>query len=213
MIPNYSMIPVASIRWSPGIWWSPGIRWSPAIRWSIRSMDFDNRKVYGDTSITDGLVSHVPSSNTNALCHQNNKTLIIIIIVLWSQNMPRGTHPPPLQGGLIAAGGTTTGRTELDSVEILDRYYCKFKPPSSSYQSLIVVGLKSRKWASFLLAGARECGGVGRGCRENLSSSGAGCSRIYSPSSVGGMMVTTLGKRWVCVVLFAVFESLLFVGI
>ena len=50
MIPNYSMIPAADIRWSPGI------RWSPAIRWSIRSMDFDNRKVYGDTSITDGLV-------------------------------------------------------------------------------------------------------------------------------------------------------------
>ena len=36
MIPNYSMI--------------------PAIRWSIRSMDFDKPKVYGDTSITDGLV-------------------------------------------------------------------------------------------------------------------------------------------------------------
>ena len=52
MIPNYSMIPAAAIRWSPGIWWSP------AIRWSIRSMDFHNRKVYGDhTSITDGLVS------------------------------------------------------------------------------------------------------------------------------------------------------------
>ena len=66
--------------------------------------------------------------------------------------MPRVTHPPPLQGGLIAAGGTTTGRTELDSVEILDRYYCKFKPPSSSYQSLIVVGLKSRKWASFFFS-------------------------------------------------------------
>ena len=50
MIPNYSMIPAAAIRWSPGIWWSP------AIRWSIRSMDFDNRKVYGDIPITDGLV-------------------------------------------------------------------------------------------------------------------------------------------------------------
>ena len=50
MIPNYSMIPAAAIRWSPGI------RWSPSIRWSIRSMDFDNRKVYSDTSITDGLV-------------------------------------------------------------------------------------------------------------------------------------------------------------
>ena len=50
MIPNYSMFPAAAI------WWSPGIRWSSAIRWSIRSMDFDNPKVYGDTSITDGLV-------------------------------------------------------------------------------------------------------------------------------------------------------------
>ena len=36
MIPNYSMI--------------------RAIRWSIGSMDFDNPKVYGDTSITYGLV-------------------------------------------------------------------------------------------------------------------------------------------------------------
>ena len=44
MIPNYLMIPAAAIRWSPVFWWS------------IRSMDFDNRKVYGDTSITDGLV-------------------------------------------------------------------------------------------------------------------------------------------------------------
>ena len=50
------MIP--AIRWSPGIRWSPAIRWSPGIRWSIRSMDFDNRKVYGDTSITDGLLLH-----------------------------------------------------------------------------------------------------------------------------------------------------------
>ena len=40
----------------PGIRWSLAIRWSPAIRWSIRSMDFDKPKVYGDTSITDGLV-------------------------------------------------------------------------------------------------------------------------------------------------------------
>ena len=54
MIPNYSMIPAAAIRWFPGI------RWSPAIRWSIRSMDFDNRKVCGDTSITDGLVKVLP---------------------------------------------------------------------------------------------------------------------------------------------------------
>ena len=49
MIPTYLMIP--AIRWSPAIWWSP------AIRWSIGSMDFDNPKVFGDTSITGGLVS------------------------------------------------------------------------------------------------------------------------------------------------------------
>ena len=54
MIPNYSMIP--AIRWSPAIGWFPAIRWSPVIRWSIGSMDFDNPKVYGDTSISDGLV-------------------------------------------------------------------------------------------------------------------------------------------------------------
>ena len=47
MIPNYLMI--------PAIWWSPAIRWSPAIPWSIGSMDFDNPKVFGDTSISDGL--------------------------------------------------------------------------------------------------------------------------------------------------------------
>ena len=47
--PNYSMIP--AFHWSPTIWWSP------AIRWSIGSMDFDNPNVYGDISITDGLVS------------------------------------------------------------------------------------------------------------------------------------------------------------
>ena len=51
---SYSMIP--SIRWTQAIRWSLAIRWSSAIQWSIRSMDFDNRKVYGDTSITDGLV-------------------------------------------------------------------------------------------------------------------------------------------------------------
>ena len=48
MIPNYSMIP--AIRWSPAIWWPPAI-WR-----SIGTKDFDNPKVHGDTSITDGLV-------------------------------------------------------------------------------------------------------------------------------------------------------------
>ena len=48
MIPNYSMI--------PAIRWSPAIQWSPAIWWSTGSTDFDNPKVYDDTSITDGLV-------------------------------------------------------------------------------------------------------------------------------------------------------------
>ena len=36
--------------------WSPVIRWSPAIRSSIGGMDFDDPKVYGDTSISNGLV-------------------------------------------------------------------------------------------------------------------------------------------------------------
>ena len=92
------------------------------------------------------IISNVPRSNTNSLCHQNKKTLIIIIIAPLISHVPRGaqSHPPPLQGGLIVAGGTTTGETELDSVEILDRYYCKFKPASTSYQSLIVVGLEMR---------------------------------------------------------------------
>ena len=61
MIPNYLMIP--AIWWSPAIRWSHAIRWSPVIRWSIGSMDFDNPKVYGDTSITDGLVSFSSSTS------------------------------------------------------------------------------------------------------------------------------------------------------
>ena len=54
MIPNYSMIP--AIWWSPAIRWSQAIWWSPAIWWSIGSIDFDNPKVHGDNSFTDGLV-------------------------------------------------------------------------------------------------------------------------------------------------------------
>ena len=50
MIQRNLMFPILAIRWSPAL------RWSPAIWWSIGSMDFDNQKVYGDTSITDGLV-------------------------------------------------------------------------------------------------------------------------------------------------------------
>ena len=78
------------------------------------------------------IILHVPSSNTNALCHENKKTLIMIIIAPLISHVPRGAqaHPPPLQGGLIVAGGETTDWTELDSVEILDRYYCKFKQAS-----------------------------------------------------------------------------------
>ena len=48
--PSYSII--------PAIHWSPALRWSPAIWWSIGSIDFDNPTVYGDTSITDGLVNN-----------------------------------------------------------------------------------------------------------------------------------------------------------
>ena len=126
------------------------------------------------------IISQVPSSNTNALCHQNNKTPIIIIIAPLISHVPRGaqSHPPPLQGGLIVAGGATvrTGRsrTVLDSVEILDRYYCKFKPASTYYQSFIVDGLESEEVSLFLSAGARDRGGAGRGCREDFGRSVAG---------------------------------------
>ena len=58
--PSYSMIP--DIRWSPAIRWSQAIWWSPAIRWSIGSMDFDSPKVYGDTFISDGLVTCICQS-------------------------------------------------------------------------------------------------------------------------------------------------------
>lgn len=50
-------------------------------------------------------------------------------------------------GRLIVAGGYNGW--QLASVEILDRYYCKFKPSSTSNQSEIVVSLKMRKWAFF----------------------------------------------------------------
>ena len=83
MIPNYSMIP--AIQWSPTIWWSP------AIRWSIRSMDFDKSKVYGDTYITDGLVLLL---KTSILCrdygvylfnkHNIFLNAFIIIMVFFS---------------------------------------------------------------------------------------------------------------------------------
>ena len=122
------------------------------------------------------IISQVPSSNTNALCHQNNKTPIIIIIAPLISHVPRGaqSHPPPLQGGLVVAGGRTTGETRLDSVEILDRYFCKFKPASTYYQSFIVDGLESEEVSLFLSAGARDRGGAGRGCREDFGGSAAG---------------------------------------
>ena len=73
IIQSYSMIPViqwspaiwwsSAIQWSPAIWWCPAIRWSPAIWWSIGGMDFDNPKLYGDTSISDGLVSIKTGAN------------------------------------------------------------------------------------------------------------------------------------------------------
>ena len=70
------MIP--AIRWSPGIQWSPAIRWSPGILWSIRSMDFDNRKVYGDTSITDGLVLIPPTLSFSWLQDLNSDCIFDI---------------------------------------------------------------------------------------------------------------------------------------
>ena len=72
--PNYSMIPAAAIRWSPGI------RWSPDIRWSIRSMDFVNRKVFGDTSITDGLVSPWRLKVSTALNQDPSNAVSLIVM-------------------------------------------------------------------------------------------------------------------------------------
>ena len=69
MIPNYPMI--------PAIWWSPAIRWSPAIQWS---MDFDNPKVYGDTSITDDLVNI-----------WNRNTKVQLRLDGWAGNKPYAT--------------------------------------------------------------------------------------------------------------------------
>ena len=40
----------------PQLFDNPSYWMIPAIWWSIGSMDFDNSKVYGDTSITDGLM-------------------------------------------------------------------------------------------------------------------------------------------------------------
>ena len=101
MIPNYSMIPAAAIRWSPGIRWSPVIRWSPAIRWSIISMDFDSCKVYSDTSITDGLVKY------ERIKFQWKKWVIFHILTLFCQKTPRlaevrGT--PPLDRKIAEMG-------------------------------------------------------------------------------------------------------------
>ena len=82
------MIP--AIRWSPGIRWSPAIRWSPGIWWSIRSIDFDNRKVYGDTYITDGLVLIVTSL---LFCKSSNQTRLWLNTVdLWKYLDVKKTH-------------------------------------------------------------------------------------------------------------------------
>ena len=63
-----------------------------------------------------------------------NGILITITIGSLIPHLPRGAHPPPLQGGLIVAGGYD-GEGRTDSVEILDRYYWEFKTVSTSYQS------------------------------------------------------------------------------
>ena len=62
-------------------------------------------------------------------------------MVLLISHVPRGAHPPPLQGGIIVAGGYD-GEGGTDTVEILDRYDWEFKTVSTSYQSSIVVCLK-----------------------------------------------------------------------
>ena len=61
MIPNYLIIPANS-------------------RWSIGSKDFDNPKVYGDTSITDGLVSI--KSSIIWICQSCDMDLLVVKLVL-----------------------------------------------------------------------------------------------------------------------------------
>ena len=45
---------------SDGLQWSKGIRWSPSLRWSKGNFNWkyglDNSKIFGDTSVSDGLV-------------------------------------------------------------------------------------------------------------------------------------------------------------
>ena len=61
----------------PAIRWSPAIRWYPAIQRLTGSMDFDYPKVYGDTSITDGLVS---------ICQEHLRYLAVIPDFLLSSH-------------------------------------------------------------------------------------------------------------------------------
>ena len=94
------MVGSPSIRWSKIIWWYPSLWWSRShyewkywLWWSIRilwspslghpkgisigSMDFDNPKVYSDTSIFDGLVVH----GIFMIC----KVTVCLPVHLWSK--------------------------------------------------------------------------------------------------------------------------------
>ena len=87
MIPNYSMI--------------------PAIWWSIGSMDFNKPKVYGDTSITDGLVFMLSSESSlwrGAKSISDGIFVLIFMIVILSAQKLSMAHiragiswhrPPP----------------------------------------------------------------------------------------------------------------------
>ena len=66
-----------SFQWPKGIQRSPTIWWSPAIRWSIVSMDFDNPKVYGDTFISDGLVTTVNMILVSSM-------MMMLMLLLWN---------------------------------------------------------------------------------------------------------------------------------
>ena len=65
MIPRYSMI--------------------PAVRWSIRSMDFDNRKVYGNTSITDGLVNTQQDGPWDPCCFTHLLGRVLRLLQGWGE--------------------------------------------------------------------------------------------------------------------------------
>ena len=132
--PSYSMIPAIrwfpAIQWFPAIRWCPAIRWSPAIGWSIRSMDFDNWKVYSDTSITDGLVilgyHHQEEDQANVWDYQ-----------VWDDK--QRTHH-----SILSSQSTPSMQTELIHVHKL-----KFGPTNQQTKNTIRDGGRTPLYTSY----------------------------------------------------------------